>query len=44
MRRTRKVSTRISVMAQNTAHAAVILVMTFIMAIVNLLAKSSCSQ
>ncbi len=44
MRRNRKVSTRISVMAQNTAHAAVILVMTFIMAIVNLLAKSSCSQ
>lgn len=44
MRKNRKVSKRMSVVAQNTAYASAVLMAAFVVVIVNLLASSSCSQ
>lgn len=44
MRRNRKVTNRMSVIAGTTMHAAAVVVILFVMVILNVLASSSCSQ
>lgn len=44
MRRNRKRSKKMSVMAANTLHFVAVILMLFVMVIINLLASSSCQQ
>lgn len=44
MRKNRKRSKKMSVMAANTMHFGAVIVMLFVMVIINLLASSSCQQ
>lgn len=44
MRKNRKVSQKMSVIAEHTMHVGAVVLALFVMVIVNLLARSSCSQ
>ena len=44
MRKNRRISTKMSVMAQRSAHVGAIIIALFVMVVLNFLAKSSCGQ